>query len=59
MGFECVVVFRVQVVCPGRSLELTTRLGMARLKAEMEAAAATDVSKMEREEARGRLKSAK
>lgn len=49
----------VQVVCPGRSLELTTRLGMAKLRAELEVTAAANVSDAEKEDSRGRLRSAK
>lgn len=49
----------VQVVCPGRSLELTTQLGMAKLRAELEVAAAANVSDAEKEDVRGRLRSAK
>ena len=56
---QCVVVCCVQVVSPGRSLELTTQLGMARMKAELEAKAAADPPKTDREEAQGRLRSAK
>ena len=49
----------VQVVCPGRSLELTTQLGMAKLRAELEVTAAANVSDAEKEDSRGRLRSAK